>query len=93
MLLFGIYVLCVSIATANGMSIVSHREDVIETVWPIDPICGFVAATNIEIVHPSWSCNVNGAPNSDACDWHGISCSHEGELVSISLQGMNSMAH
>ena len=86
MLLLGIYIYCVSIATTKAMSIVSHREDVVGSEWPIDPICGFVAATNIETIYPSWSCNVSGVPNSDACNWHGVSCSVEGELVSILVQ-------
>lgn len=58
--------------------------------WPVDPICGFVAASNIENIpgYSNWSCTINGSTASDVCAWDGIVCS-EGLISSISLSNQD----
>ena len=54
--------------------------------WPVDSICGFVAATNIEDIFQVWSCTANGSATSDPCTWNGTSCTLD-EIASISFMG------
>ena len=64
---------------------------VTESTETIDPICGFVAATNIESLYSSWSCNSGGTTNSDPCAWDGIFCALNNNISSISLSGVDGL--
>ena len=38
------------------------------------PLCQFVASTNIELYDTMWSCDTEGNPVSNPCEWSGIIC-------------------
>lgn len=60
-----------------------------------NPLCGLVAATNVEVLHPRWSCDVNGQPIVYPClspVWNGIACDNEtssGNIISINLTAIS----
>ena len=61
-------------------------------VSSMDPICGFVAATNVEELSSQWSCNTTGMPETDPCgspNWHGINCDSDNLVTSISFSERN----
>jgi len=44
-----------------------------------NPLCDFVAATNIESIKSKWSCNLAGEPQTEPCnDWPGVKCDKPG---------------
>ena len=63
----------------------------------IDPLCSFIAATNVESLpfYGQWSCNATGQPVSNPCSnisiagatagWNGCNCVDELYIVSISI--------
>ncbi len=55
----------------------------------VDPICAFIAATNIENIYSMWSCNASGQPVTDPCNvvWIGLKCTGS-NISSISLSSM-----
>lgn len=54
----------------------------------INPLCSFVAATNIEIISlhynsHAWSCDTDGNPVSNPCGWNGIYCDENDNVVEL----------
>ena len=52
-----------------------------------DPMCGIIAATNIQSIsaYSQWSCTTAGVTTTSAClPWSGVTC-NAGNVVSISI--------
>ena len=61
--------------------------ELLEAVYS-HPICDIAASTSVGIVYPSWTCTKFGNPESNFCDWPGVSCVC-GIVSSIHLQSPN----
>lgn len=58
-----------------------------EPMW--DPICGFIAATNIESIYSEWSCFPNGSSVTSPCsqpNWRGLDCEGKGTVRILFLK-------
>lgn len=67
-------------------SVLLVEYSVTSVVEYVDPICGFVAATNIESILSEWSCYPNGTTVSIPCmspQWEGIACDGSSEFSNI----------
>lgn len=48
------------------------------------PLCGFVAATNIENIYPEWECDIYGNYVTEPCGdprWTGVICTYETDII------------
>ena len=56
-----------------------------------DPLCGFIAATNVESLIDAWACTSSGQTVTNPCVspvWQGLTCTHNtvsGIVISLSL--------
>ena len=53
-------------------------------------LCGFIAATNIEIFYSQWKCNSSGYTVSNPCAWPGLTCSDDSSIGQLYLSNLYS---
>ena len=61
-----------SLPTSLPTSVPSGEPSGEPAVTYPDPICDFIAATDIETIYSEWSCNSMGQPITSSCVWLGL---------------------
>ena len=56
----------------------------------IDPLCSFVAATDVSGYSSHWVCNKYGAPNSSIALWPGVTTSG-GQVIALDFSFCNGL--
>jgi hypothetical protein len=80
------YSKCLSSLIMSGMMGVDSSVQQCEPPPISQALCGFIAATNIELYYPQWSCTPDGFTVTDPCvnSWTGIGC-NDGIISNIGL--------
>ncbi len=84
------YSKCLSSLIKSGMMGVDSAVQQCEPPPISQALCGFIAATNIELYYPKWSCTPDGFTVTDPCanKWTGIGC-NDGTISNIGLYSSN----